>query len=113
MSLSRIPRTLQTLRPSLSPITRTATRPQSTMTTAAFKYIDPTSFDPNATEAFKKPWGKVDGPGYSFRLIDHQRQVENLRGQEANFNTDTAGFAVYKSPSKEKEFTDDNAVREG
>ncbi|KAG9888810.1 hypothetical protein KCU94_g16024, partial [Aureobasidium melanogenum] len=113
MSLSRVPRTLQTLRPILSPATRTAIRPQSTMTTAAFKYIDPTSFDPNATEAFKKPWGKVDGPGYSFRLIDHQRQVENLRGQEANFNTDTAGFAVYKSPSKEKEFTDDNAVREG
>jgi hypothetical protein len=29
------------------------------MTTAAFKYIDRASYDPNATEPFKKPWGKV------------------------------------------------------
>lgn len=81
-----------------------------TMTTAVFKYIDPASYDPNATEPFKKPWGKVDGPGSSYRLLDKTRSVENLRGQEAKFSTDNSGFAVHKSPTKEKQFTDMSRV---
>ncbi|KIW08305.1 uncharacterized protein PV09_01223 [Verruconis gallopava] len=84
----------------------------STMTTATFKYIDPTSYT-DSSEPFIKPWSKVDGPGWSFRLVEHQRDVENLRGQEEKFTTDNAGFAVYTSPAKEKTFTDDEAVRKG
>jgi hypothetical protein len=76
------------------------------MTTANFKHIDPTSYE-------GKPWTKVDGPGTSFKLVDHQRQVHNLRGRENEFNTNNAGFAVYNHPAKEKLFTEDKAVREG
>ncbi|KAF1347549.1 hypothetical protein BDV97DRAFT_355421 [Delphinella strobiligena] len=83
------------------------------MTTAEFRYIDPTSYDAKATAAFEKPWSKVDGPGYSFRLKDHERSVENIRGNEANFSTDKSGFAVYHHPAQEKAFTDDQAVRDG
>lgn len=80
------------------------------MTTAVFKYIDPASYDPNATEVFKKPWNKVDGPGSSFGLLDKTRPVENLRGQESTFSTDNSGFAIHKSTSKEKDFTDNSRV---
>ena len=82
------------------------------MTSSAFKYIDPSSYV-DSNEPFVKPWTKVDGPGHSFHLTDHQRQVESIRGQESNFNVDNAGFAAYKSPAKEKAFTDDAQVREG
>lgn len=56
---------------------------------------------------------KVDGPGWSFTHTKHERQVHNLRGKEHEFTTDNSGFAVYKSPAKEKLFVDDEAVREG
>ncbi|KAF2177620.1 hypothetical protein K469DRAFT_356400 [Zopfia rhizophila CBS 207.26] len=74
------------------------------MTTAKFKHIDPASYQ-------GKPWNKVDGPGTSFKQLDHIRPVTNLRGREANFTTDNCGFAVYHYPAKEKLFTDDNAIR--
>jgi hypothetical protein len=83
-----------------------------TQTTATFKYIDPTSYV-ESSEPFIKPWGKVDGPGRSFNLTHRERKVESLRGQEKNYNTDNAGFAVYNSPAKEKLFTDEKAVRNG
>lgn len=83
-----------------------------TQTTATFKYIDPTSYV-ESSEPFVKPWGKVDGPGRSFSLTDRERKVQSLRGQEEDYNTDNAGFAVYNSPAKEKLFTDEEAVREG
>lgn len=85
---------------------------QANMTGTTFKYIDPSSYT-NSAVAFVKPWAKVDGPGYSFRLIDRQRSVENIRGKESNFSTDTSGFAVYNYPAKEKSFTDDQVVRDG
>jgi hypothetical protein len=88
-------------------------KPSVKMTTATFKYIDPASYDPHATEPFKKPWGKVDGPGRSYNLTDRERKVENLRGQESEFTTDNSGFAVYNSPAKERLFTDDEAVKVG
>ncbi|KAF2432688.1 hypothetical protein EJ08DRAFT_108889 [Tothia fuscella] len=81
------------------------------MTTATFKYIDPTSYT-ESTEPFIKPWAKVDGPGTSFKMTDRQRSVENLRGQESKFSTDNSGFAVHKSPAKEKSFTDETKIRE-
>ncbi|CAI7621876.1 unnamed protein product [Penicillium viridicatum] len=83
------------------------------MTTAAFRYIDRASYDPNATEPFKKPWGKVDGPGRSYQLTELERKVENLRGQESHYTTDNSGFALYNSPAKETAFTDDAEVRAG
>lgn len=82
------------------------------MTTATFKHIDPTSYV-ESTEAFVKPWSKVDGPGWSFKLIDKKKSVENLRGQEQNFGVDISGFAVYKSPAKEKKFVDETAIMNG
>lgn len=76
------------------------------MTTSTFKHIDTTSYT-------GKPWGKVDGPGKSFKELDYQRKVHNIRGQEHEFSTDKSGFAVFNSPAKEKLFTDDEAVRKG
>jgi len=93
-------------------IKATGRRFASTMTTGTFEYIDPTSYS-KGSGPFVKPWSKVDGPGYSFRTIGIKRSVENLRGQEGKFSTDTSGFAVYKSPANEKTFTDDYAVRKG
>lgn len=83
------------------------------MTTALFKYIDPASYDPNATEPFKKPWTKVDGGGNSYRLKDYSRPVHDLTGHEQEFTTDNSGFAVYNAPAKEISFTDDRKVSEG
>jgi len=82
------------------------------MTGSTFKYIDPASYT-DSDVPFVKPWAKVDGPGYSFHLIDRKRSVEDIRGNEGNFSTDTSGFAVYNYPAKEKSFTDDQAVRDG
>jgi len=82
------------------------------MTSATFKYIEPSSYT-SSSEPFVKPWSKVDGPGTSFTLTDHKRSVENLRGQESNFSTDISGFAVYKSPAQETAFTDNKAVEQG
>ncbi|KFY05340.1 hypothetical protein O988_00076 [Pseudogymnoascus sp. VKM F-3808] len=83
------------------------------MTTALFKYIDPATYDPNATEPFKKPWTKVDGGGYSYQLKDYSHPVHDITGHEQEFTTDNAGFAVYNSPAKETSFVDDKQVREG
>lgn len=76
------------------------------MTTATFKYLDKTSYQ-------GKPWSKVDGPGHSFKLVDFERDVINIRGQQHKFSTDNSGFAVYDEPSKEKLFTDDSVIRNG
>jgi hypothetical protein len=76
------------------------------MTTATFKYIDPSSYQ-------GKPWSKVDGPGMSFTLKDHTYPVTSLRGQEAAFSTENSGFAVYNHPAHEKSFTDDATIRSG
>ena len=77
------------------------------MTTASFKHID------LASSTSKKPWSKVDGPGMSFEMRDHERPVHNIRDDQASFTTDNSGFAVYNTPAKEKSFTDDAAVRNG
>lgn len=84
------------------------------MTTATFKYLDPKSTDPSPTAVFpRRPWTKVDGGGHGFKLADHSRQVNNLRGQEDKFHTDLSGFSVHHAPSNEKEFTSDAAIRSG
>jgi hypothetical protein len=76
------------------------------MTTAIFKHIDRSTYT-------GKPWSKVDGDGYSFKLMDVQRPVRNIRGQESHFTTDNSGFAVHHYPAAEKTFTDDAAIRGG
>jgi hypothetical protein len=76
------------------------------MTTATFRHIDTSSYT-------GRPWGKVDGPGTSFALKDHERTLHNIRDQQSSFTTDNAGFAVFKHPAQEKHFTDDSAVRKG
>lgn len=77
------------------------------MTTAIFKHIDP------STIGASKPWTKVDGPGQSFKYMDVERPVHNIRGKEDQFSTDNSGFAVFNEPAQEKAFTDDQAVRDG
>jgi len=77
------------------------------MTSAIFKHIDP------STIGKEKPWTKVDGPGQSFKMMDVERPVHNIRGEEQKFSTEISGFAVYDSPAKEKAFTDEKAIREG
>jgi len=74
--------------------------------------MDPASYV-ESNEPFIKPWTKVDDGGKSFKMIDRERQVENIRGQEDKFGTDVSGFGVYQWPSKEKVFTDNQAVQEG
>ncbi|KAI0129230.1 hypothetical protein F4776DRAFT_160368 [Hypoxylon sp. NC0597] len=81
---------------------------KANMTTAIFKHIDTTAI-PQGT----KPWVKVDADAASFKLAEHKRSVNNLRGRESEFSTDNSGFAVYKEPSNEKAFTDDSAIRTG
>jgi len=76
------------------------------MTTAVFKHINTDSYT-------GKPWTKVDGPGSSFELSDHERLIHNIRGKEKEFTTDNSGFAVYNDPAQEKSFTDDKSVRDG
>ncbi|KAI0849901.1 hypothetical protein F5Y00DRAFT_45458 [Daldinia vernicosa] len=76
------------------------------MTTAVFKHIDASAI-PQGT----RPWAKVDIEATSFKLGDHTRPVNNIRGRESEFTTDNSGFAVYNEPSNEKSFTDDAAVR--
>lgn len=83
------------------------------MTSGTFKYLDPTSISPTATTHPDKPWAKVDGPGYSFKLQNHNLPVSNIRGHEPDFHTDTSGFSVHHSPALEKTFADDTAVRTG
>ncbi|KAI1449810.1 hypothetical protein F5Y02DRAFT_413489 [Annulohypoxylon stygium] len=78
------------------------------MTTAIFKHIDVSAI-PQGT----KPWVKVDADATSFKLAEHKRSVNNLRGHESEFSTDNSGFAVYKEPASEKAFTDDAAIRGG
>ena len=81
------------------------------MTAAVFKHIDPASYV-QSDEAFVKPWGKVDGPGYSFKLTDRDRSVQDIRGREREYNVNNAGFAVYKYPATEKSFTDEAKIQE-
>ncbi|KAF3069078.1 hypothetical protein GL218_08187 [Daldinia childiae] len=76
------------------------------MTTAIFKHIDASAI-PQGT----RPWAKVDIEATSFKLGDHTRPVNNIRGKESEFTTDNSGFAVYNEQSNEKSFTDDAAVR--
>ena len=82
------------------------------MTSGTFKYLDPTTYDPHATEPFKKPWAKVDGPGTSFKLKDHNATVSNVRGHESEFSTDKSGFSIHRSPATEKAFVEDKLIRE-
>lgn len=85
---------------------RSAFIQRSAMTTTVFKHIDTNSYT-------GKPWTKVDGPGSSFQLADHDRTVHDIRGKEKEFTTDNSGFAVYDDPAQEKAFTDDATVRNG
>lgn len=81
------------------------------MTTTTFRYIDPSSYDPRATEPFKRPWNKVDGPGFSYKLLPCPRNVQDIRGRESEFTTDNSGFAVYEAPSQETHFTNEEQIR--
>jgi hypothetical protein len=76
------------------------------MTTGEFNFADRSSFS-----AGSKPWTKVDDDASSMKKIRVPRSVHNLRGQEADFTTDNAGFSLHTWPSKERTFTDDAAVR--
>lgn len=82
-----------------------------TMTTANFRFIEPSSYDAHATKPFEKPWNKVDGPGFSYGLTDRERTVIDLRGHESEFTMDNSGFSVHKFLATESVFTDENQVR--
>jgi hypothetical protein len=63
------------------------------MTDGSFRF-----FPPGYTGS--KPWAKVDVDVTSFERVALQKPVKNIRGREAEFSdVDTAGFAVYDSPS--------------
>lgn len=110
-SLSRLgkqsaPRTILSIPSSITSFRHT--RAASTMTSGVFKHIDTSAQPPNT-----KPWSKVDADATSFKLLEHKRSVHNLRGREAEFTTDNSGFTVLKSPSNEKAFVDDDAIKDG
>ncbi|KAF2105048.1 hypothetical protein NA57DRAFT_63249 [Rhizodiscina lignyota] len=80
-------------------------------THATFRFIDLKTHTV-VNEKFVKPWGKVDDGGRSYKYSDLERPVGDIRGRENEFGTDVSGFAVFHKPAQEKEFTDDNVVRE-
>jgi hypothetical protein len=82
-------------------------RQSATMTTGVFRYLDPATLK----GAGSKPWSKVDSDVTSFKRLERRRSVANVRDSSADFGTDVSGFAVYNSPAKETEFTDDARVR--
>ncbi|KAI0840149.1 hypothetical protein F5Y06DRAFT_263782 [Hypoxylon sp. FL0890] len=98
----------QALRHNSKPLVTPILSQRANMTTAIFKHIDKSAI-PQGT----KPWVKVDADATSFKLAEHKRPVNNLRGRESEFSTDNSGFAVLKEPANEKAFTDDAAVRNG
>jgi hypothetical protein len=76
------------------------------MTTGIFRYVDPTSFT-------SKPWAKVDCDVSSFQRTEMTRSVINIReASGVDFGTDITGFEVFLSPTKEKAFTDEQAIRD-
>ncbi len=77
-------------------------------TAAVFRYADPATISSTS-----KPWAKVDTDATSYTRTDIERPVANIRDTPDDFGTDVSGFAVYRSPAKEKDFTDDSAVRSG
>jgi len=80
------------------------------MTEGRFRYIDPATYNLSAS----KPWSKVDADVTSFSRTDTPAKVYDIRGREAEFSSvDTAGFAVYNHPAKERLFVDDSAIRGG
>ncbi|OHF03744.1 methyltransferase [Colletotrichum orchidophilum] len=79
------------------------------MTTSTFRYVDPATLSGTGS----KPWAKVDTDVTSFSRLERRRSVVNIRDSAEEFGTDVSGFAVYNSPAKEKDFTDDEAVRSG
>ncbi|KAK0630284.1 hypothetical protein B0T17DRAFT_556897 [Bombardia bombarda] len=86
------------------------------MTTGVFRYTDPTTIS-RSTESFIKTWSKVDVDYSSYKRLERKRSVTNLYAAAAangtTFGTDVSGFAVYASPSTEKAFVSDSAVRTG
>ncbi|KAF4830515.1 Aspirochlorine biosynthesis protein N [Colletotrichum tropicale] len=81
------------------------------MTTAILSYIDPASFDPNATAPFEKPWNKVDGPGKSYGVVNVQQQLLNLRHQTSAFSINISGFGTCHAPSALEDFNDEQQIR--
>lgn len=61
------------------------------MTTALFRYIDPSAVE---------PWAKVDTDATSFERVERKRSVANIRDAETDFGVDVSGFAVCSSPSE-------------
>ncbi|KAI1407449.1 hypothetical protein F5Y13DRAFT_174873 [Hypoxylon sp. FL1857] len=98
----------RTLRHNSKPLAAPTLPHRANMTIAIFKHID-TSAIPQGV----RPWVKVDADATSFKLAEHERPVNNIRGRESEFSTDNSGFAVYKEPANEKTFTDDAAIRNG
>jgi hypothetical protein len=83
------------------------------MTTATFRYADPTTIA-DSDVPFVKPWAKVDSPVSSFKLIEKELPVANIRDFSSHdFGTDASGFAVFRAPSIEKDFTDNSAIQTG
>lgn len=87
--------------PNMTTTTTTATSTSSSSsgsgTTGNFRFFPPDLLD---QQHIDKPWGKVDSDVTSFQRVSIQKPVANIRGREDEFRSvDTAGFAVYKSPS--------------
>lgn len=78
------------------------------MTTAVFKYVDPSTIVDAADV-----WSKVDTDVTSYARLERTLPVANIRDTPDAFGTDVSGFAVYNAPAKEKLFTDERAVRTG
>lgn len=79
------------------------------MTTGVFNYIEDLSVANSST----KPWNKVDVYKTSFKTVEHQRPVTDLRkvADPNAFGIDKSGFAFFECPSSEKEFATDDAIR--
>jgi len=62
-----------------------------------------------------KPANRVDNQNgtRSFESVTHKREVKNIRdAKEGELGLDISGFTLFYSPSPEKEFDDDEHIRE-
>lgn len=48
---------------------------------------------------------------YNYSHVPHEVEIENVRGQEAQYTLDTAGFQLINAPAKHKTFRNDEEIK--
>lgn len=75
---------------------------------ATLNYYAPLGDDVPYTYAYEAPDGR---PQTNVGQDPHPVVIHDARGNESKFSLDTTGFAFVKSPSEEKDFLNEEAIR--